>query len=161
MNNEASLERVVSSLIYRSCLLLDEKKFEDYLALCADNFHYTITTYSPEIRAEMVWMDEDKASLKKILDVLSRHNSDHSPLSRHATVYTIDYDESKKEASVVTGLQIFKTSLDTGFAAQILKERELKFPVGVIRTLPISEFKGKQYDCGRKACIRPSLYACK
>lgn len=114
MNNEASLERVVSSLIYRSCLLLDEKKFEDYLALCADNFHYTITTYSPEIRAEMVWMDEDKASLKKILDVLSRHNSDHSPLSRHATVYTIDYDESKKEASVVTGLQIFKTSLDGG-----------------------------------------------
>ena len=59
-------------------------------------------------------MDEDKTSLRRLLDVLPRHNSDRSPLSRHATVYTVDYDEDKQQASVVSALQVFKTSLDGG-----------------------------------------------
>ena len=110
----ANLEKAATDLVYRSCLLLDEKKFNEFLALCADNFQYTITAYSPEARTEMTWMDEDKTSLKKVLDVLPRHNSDHSPLSRHATVYTVDCDEDKQLASVVSALQVFKTSLDGG-----------------------------------------------
>lgn len=107
-------EKAVTELVYRSCLFLDEKNFDQYLALCEEGFHYTITAYSPEVRAEMIWMDEDKASLKKMLDVLPRHNSDHSPLSRHVTVYTVSYDDDKQEASVVSALQVFKTSLDGG-----------------------------------------------
>ena len=112
--NGANPEQAATGLVYRSCLLLDEKKFNEFLDLCAEDFHYTITAYSPEVRAEMTWMDEDKASMRRTLDVLQRHNSDHSPLSRHATVYTVDYDESEKQASVVSALQVFKTSLDGG-----------------------------------------------
>tara|TARA_R110002049_G_scaffold32800_2_gene108671 strand:+ start:320 stop:799 length:480 start_codon:yes stop_codon:yes gene_type:complete len=113
--NSYDTEKSIKELIYQSCLLLDEKKFNEYLALCEEDFHYTITAYSPEVRAEMIWMNEDKASLKKLLDVYPRHNSDHAPLSRHTTVYTIDYDDDKKkEASVVSAVQVFKTSLDGG-----------------------------------------------
>ena len=107
-------EKMVSALIYRACLLLDEKRFDDFLDLCADEFHYTITAYSPEARREMLWMDEDKASMKRMFDVLPKHNSDNSPLSRHATVYAVDYDDQKQEASAVSALQVFKTSLDGG-----------------------------------------------
>lgn len=110
----ANPEKAATELIYRSCLLLDEKKFSEFLDLCADNFHYTITAYSPETRTEMTWMDENKTSMRRILDVLPRHNSDHSPLSRHVTVYKVDYDKSKQQASAVSALQVFKTGLDGG-----------------------------------------------
>ena len=104
----------VSELIYQSCLLLDEMKFDEFLGMCTDDFQYTITAYSPETRTEMTWMDENKASMKRMLEVLPRHNSDHSSLSRHATVYKVDYDEKKKQASAVSALQVFRTSLDGG-----------------------------------------------
>lgn len=113
-NNVGDLEKAATKLVYKSCLLMDEKKFTDFLNLCADDFHYTITAYSPETRAEMTWMDEDRVSMKRMLDVLPRHNSDHSPLSRHVTVYAVDYDEDQKVAAVVSALQVFKTSLDGG-----------------------------------------------
>ncbi len=112
--NSGDPKIVATEFVYNACLLLDEKKFNEFLDLCADDFHYTITAYSPETRTEMTWMDEDKTSMKRMLEVLPRHNSDHSPLSRHATVYKVDYDETKKQASVVSALQVFKTSLDGG-----------------------------------------------
>jgi methanesulfonate monooxygenase small subunit len=43
---------------------------------------------------------------------LPRHNSDHSPLTRHATVYTVD--EKNGSVEVVSALQVFKTELDGG-----------------------------------------------
>ena len=107
-------EKAVRELVYRSCLLLDARNFAGFLDLCTDDFHYTISAYSPEVRKEMVWMDEGKQELKKMLDVLPRHNSDNSPLSRHATVYTVDYSNDHKQASVVSALQVFRTSLDGG-----------------------------------------------
>ena len=117
MRQAVNPEQAATNLVYRSCLLLDEKRFTEFLDLCADDFHYTITAYSPEARTEMTWMDEDKVSMTRTLDVLPRHNSDHSPLSRHATVYTVDYDDETKQAAVVSALQVFKTSLDGGATA--------------------------------------------
>lgn len=110
----ADVERSVRELVYRSCLMLDEKNFDGFLELCADDFHYSITAYSPEIRKDMIWMDEQKQDLKRMLAVLPRHNSDNSPLSRHATIYTIDYSDDRKQAAVVSALQVFRTSLDGG-----------------------------------------------
>jgi methanesulfonate monooxygenase small subunit len=43
---------------------------------------------------------------------LPRHNSDHSPLTRHATVYTVDLAGS--QADVVSAIQVFRTQLDGG-----------------------------------------------
>ena len=104
--------QAIEELVYRSCLALDEKDYKAYLALCDEDFRYTISTYSPEIRREMVWLDHDRKGMETLFTNLPRHNSDHSPLTRHATVYTIDLDSSA--ASVVSAIQVFKTELDGG-----------------------------------------------
>ena len=62
----------------------------------------------------MIWLDHDKQGMQTLLGNLPRHNSDHSPLTRHATVYTVDIDTTKQQANVVTALQVFKTTLDGG-----------------------------------------------
>lgn len=105
---------MVEELVYRSCMLLDEKDFKGYLDLCDPQFRYTITAYSPEIKKEMTWLEHDKAGMQTLFNNLPRHNSDHSPLTRHVTVYTVTVDDAKKEAQVVSSLQVFKTSLDGG-----------------------------------------------
>jgi len=60
----------------------------------------------------MVWLDHDRKGMETLFTNLPRHNSDHSPLTRHATVYTVDY--AGAEARVVSALQVFKTTLDGG-----------------------------------------------
>jgi methanesulfonate monooxygenase small subunit len=104
----------IEELVYQSCLLLDEKNFKGFLELCAEQFRYTITAHSPEIRKDMIWLDHDKAGMQTLLTQLPRHNSDRSPLSRHANVYTVSIDQAKSEARVVSMLQVFKTDLDGG-----------------------------------------------
>ena len=104
----------IEELVYSSCMLLDEHKYNDYLALCDEGFRYTITAHSPEIRRDMVWLDHDRAGLQTLLTQLPRHNSDHSPLTRHATVYSVKVDEAAKAADVITSLQVYKTDLDGG-----------------------------------------------
>jgi methanesulfonate monooxygenase small subunit len=104
----------IDELIYRSSLVLDNKDFVGYLNLCDPAFHYAITAYSPEIRKEMIWLEHDKEGMKALFDNLPKHNSDHSPLSRHVTVYIVDHDEAKQQAKAISALQVFKTSLDGG-----------------------------------------------
>src|ERR1700675_3194028 len=99
----------IEELIYRSCLLLDDRDFGGYLDLCDDAFHYRITTFSPEIRKDMVWLEHNKQGMQMLFNNLPKHNSDHSPLSRHATVYTVDHDQARHEAKVVSALQVFRT----------------------------------------------------
>jgi methanesulfonate monooxygenase small subunit len=102
----------IEELVYRSCLALDEKNFKAYLDLCDDDFRYTITAHSPEIRKDMTWLDHDKPGMQLLFTNLPRHISDHSPLTRHANVYTVDYADER--AHVVSVLQVFRTSLDGG-----------------------------------------------
>ena len=104
--------QAVEELVYRSCLALDTRDYNAFLALCDEDFRYTISTYSPEIRREMVWLDHDRKGMETLFTNLPRHNSDHSPLTRHATVYTVD--EKNGSLEVVSALQVFKTELDGG-----------------------------------------------
>lgn len=104
----------IEELVYRSCMFLDNRQFDRYLDLCADAFRYKITAYSPEIGKEMTWLEHDKEGMKLLFSNLPKHNSDHSPLTRHAIVYTVDRDDSRHQASVVSALQVFRTALDGG-----------------------------------------------
>lgn len=106
--------QAIEDLIYRSCLALDNKDWKAFLALCDDDFRYQITTYSPEIRRDMIWLEQDKKGMDTLFTNLPRHNSDHSPITRHTTVYTVDVDAAKSEAAVVSALQVFRTQLDGG-----------------------------------------------
>lgn len=104
----------VRDLIYRGCLLLDQNDFQGWLDLCAPEFHYTISAYSPEIRREVVWLDHDHEGMASLIRMLPKHNSDLTPLTRHASVYTVENDPAAKEARAVTSVAIFSTSLDGG-----------------------------------------------
>lgn len=104
--------QAIEELVYRSCLALDARDFKAFLDLCDAEFRYSITTHSPEIRRDMVWLDHDRKGMETLFTNLPRHNSDHSPLTRHATVYTVDLEG--QEASVVSALQVFRTQLDGG-----------------------------------------------
>lgn len=102
----------IEELIYRSCLAMDDRDFKGFLAMCDAGFRYKVTAYSPEIRKDMTWLDHDRAGIEALFTQLPRHNSDHSPLTRHATVYTVKMNG--QTAEVVTALQVFRTALDGG-----------------------------------------------
>lgn len=102
----------IEELVYRTCLALDDRDFQGFLDLCDESFRYKVTAYSPEIRKDMVWLDHDKKGMETLFTQLPRHNSDHSPLTRHATVYTVQVNGT--QAEVVSALQVFRTALDGG-----------------------------------------------
>src|SRR3989440_9471343 len=104
--------QAIEELVYRSCLALDTGDYKGFLALCDPGFRYTITTHSPEIKRDMVWLDHDHKGMETLFTNLPRHNSDHAPLTRHATVYTVKVDG--QQAEVVSALQVFRTALDGG-----------------------------------------------
>jgi len=102
----------IEELVYRSLLALDDRDFKGFLDLCDTEFRYKIAAFSPEIRKEMVWLDHDRKGMETLFTNLPRHNSDHSPLVRHATVYTVKVDGA--QAEVVSALQVYRTALDGG-----------------------------------------------
>lgn len=111
------LEKSVRELVYRTCLALDRMDFNAYMALCHPDFRYVISTFSPELRKDIVWLSHDYKGMKTLFDVLPKHVSDNylrMTLSRHATVYTVDYDDGRGQANVVSGLQVFVTDKDGG-----------------------------------------------
>lgn len=103
---------LVRETVYKSCLLLDDMKWADWLAMCDEDFKYTITAYSPEIRRDMRYMGGDFKEMKILTDLLPKHNTDHSPLKRHATVYSVDVDEKAGTATAVTSLVVYQNMLD-------------------------------------------------
>ena len=104
---------LVEELVYRTCLALDSLDFNAYLALCDENYHYVIGAYSPEIKKEMTWLEHDMAGMQLLFKNLPKHNSDKSMLSRHASVYTVEFTDDT-HADVVSGLQVYRTTLDGG-----------------------------------------------
>jgi methanesulfonate monooxygenase small subunit len=108
-------EKAARELVYRSCLALDDMDFTAYLGLCHADFRYVISTYSPELRKDIVWLDHNKADMTTLLEVLPSHASDNLlrlELSRHVTAYTVDHDGDR--ASVKSALQVYTTTLDGG-----------------------------------------------
>jgi methanesulfonate monooxygenase small subunit len=104
----------IEELVYRSCLALDEKDFKGYLDLCHESFRYTISAHSPEIRKDMIWLDHTKPEMQLLFNNLPKHISDHSPLARHAVVYTVEPAADQESAAVISTLQVYKTTLDGG-----------------------------------------------
>lgn len=114
------MDKAVRELIYRSCLTLDRMDFNAYMNLCDPDFHYVISTYSPELRKDIIWLDHDWRGMKLLFDILPKHVSDNVirlSLSRHATVYTVEYNEDHTLANVVSVLQVFTTTKDGGITA--------------------------------------------
>jgi methanesulfonate monooxygenase small subunit len=91
--NGTQVAGAVKNTIYRSCLFLDDEKWRELLELCDPSFNYAIKAYSPEISYDMTYISGSRDEIAWITDMLPKHNTDHSSLKRHATVYTVDVEE--------------------------------------------------------------------
>lgn len=60
-------------LVALSCLLLDEEKFDDYLALYADGSRYAIRAYSPDLCKDLSLLDLDRPELATLFSNLRKH----------------------------------------------------------------------------------------
>lgn len=110
---DLQVRQLVEEAVYESCLSLNAQDWNGFLGMCdRESFRYRIVNYSPEIRREQTWMDRDWKGLKSLLELLPRHNSDHSPLTRHVTVYKVSVDPATREASATTLLTVYRTELD-------------------------------------------------
>ena len=102
----------VRDSIYRSCMYKDEMKWEDWLDLCDEDFQYSITAYSPEISNDMIYLSGDRAEMSGMMKMLPKHNTDHSPLKRHCSVYAVDFEDDGKTATAVSSVVVYQTQLD-------------------------------------------------
>jgi len=110
--NSLAESEAIRSAIYRACILLDDEKWSDWLQLCEqDSFEYEIGGWSPEIRKDMIYFSGDWDHMKQLTDMLDKHNTDHSPLRRHTTVYTIDKNDDGT-FNVVSSLAVYQNLLD-------------------------------------------------
>ncbi|MBX2870378.1 MAG: nuclear transport factor 2 family protein [Acidiferrobacterales bacterium] len=110
--NHASIVEQVKGLIYQSCLYLDDHQWSDWLDLSADDYHYAVRAYSPEISADMEYMGGGLEYMRSLTQMLPKHNTDNSPLKRHCTVYKVDIADDGKSASAVSSFVVFQTMLD-------------------------------------------------
>jgi methanesulfonate monooxygenase small subunit len=102
----------VRDVIYKTALLLDDEKWDEWLALCEDDFQYAIKAFSPEIHHDMTYLEGSRKDLSTMTEMLPKHNTDHSPLTRHTVVYSIDVDDAKHIASAVSSFTVHQTLLD-------------------------------------------------
>ncbi len=102
----------VRDSIYRSCMYKDEMKWEEWLDLCDEDFQYSITAYSPEISNDMIYLSGGREEMSGMMKMLPKHNSDHSPLKRHCSVYAVDIEDDGETATAVSSVVVYQTQLD-------------------------------------------------
>jgi hypothetical protein len=111
---DAAERDAATATVYESCLALNANRWDDFLSLCdPQTFCYRITNYSPEIKREQCWMDQDFAKLTKLFQLLPRHNSDRAHLARHATVYRVARG-ADCTVDATTAVAVYRTEWDAG-----------------------------------------------
>ena len=103
---------LVRDTIYRSTILLDQQRWDEWLAYCDDAFEYAIRAFSPEINKDVTYLALDRSGLANLVKLLPKHNTDHSPLTRHTSVYTVDLDQGDRLAQAVSSVVVYQTLLD-------------------------------------------------
>ena len=101
----------ISELIYSSCILLDEERYDDWLdRLCHPAFHYTITAYSTEIRKRMTWLDHGVDALRHLCMTIAEHVTYLGRFHRHATLHLLSQSADRAEA--VSSLVVIHADLE-------------------------------------------------
>ncbi len=101
----------VAELIYSSCILLDEERYDDWLdRLCHPAFRYTITAYSNEIKRRMTWLDHGTDALRHLCTMIPEHVTYHGRFHRHATLYRLS--ETADRAEAISSLVVIHTDLE-------------------------------------------------
>lgn len=111
-NNGRDAANTVRDTIYKATLALDDQKWDDWLDLCEDEFHYAIKAFSPEINKDMIYLQGSRKDMSTMMRMLPKHNTDHSPLKRHTSVYTVDVSPDAKSATAVSSFVVYQNMLD-------------------------------------------------
>jgi len=101
----------IERLIYETCLRLDLEDFAGYLDLCAAEFTYRITTYSAEIRKDMIWLHHDREGMQALFENYYDHVRRLGSLHRHVAVYAIDRQDDGL-FRVTSSFQVTHTDLE-------------------------------------------------
>ena len=126
---DENIKQFVKETIYKASLYLDECRWADWLNLCDDKFYYAIKAFSPEINYEMTYLDGYRSDLVSMTSMLPKHNTDHSPLSRHTVAYTVDVNKNKETATAVSSVAVYQTQLN-GINSHVLAGESNVFIVG-------------------------------
>ena len=103
----------VMDVIYGSCLLLDEERYDDWLdGYCHPDFRYTITAYSTEIRKRMTWLDHGSESLRALCAMIPEQVAYRGRFHRHATLYRLALAEGGGTVESVSSLVVVHTDLE-------------------------------------------------
>lgn len=103
---------LVRDTIYRSTILLDQQNWDGWLAHCDGQFQYAIRSWSPEINKDMTYLALDRKGLANMVKLLPKHNTDHSPLTRHTSLYTVEIDEGTQSVKAISSVVVFQNMLD-------------------------------------------------
>ena len=112
IESKERIEKSVEKVIYKAALALDDQNWDSWFELCDETFFYSITSFSPEINKNMTYFSGNKKDLVGLMDMLPKHNTDHSPLHRHTSVYTVDVSEDGKTANAISSVTIYQNMLD-------------------------------------------------
>ena len=112
----AGPDDTIRSLIMRSCLLLDDERFDDYLALWSPRGRYRITSWSPDLRKELVLLDLPLDDYRQLLGNVPNHERMQGTLSRHVTGPLIERGRGGRDgdgtARAVSSLLVVHTDLE-------------------------------------------------
>lgn len=90
-------------LVARSCMYLDGDEFDKYLGLVADDYSYTITSFSPDLRKDMVLLQLNRSEIATLLENIPNHIHLPGKLFRQASLYAVEQtDRMVKAMSYVT-----------------------------------------------------------
>jgi methanesulfonate monooxygenase small subunit len=101
-------------LVYEANIALDDQRYADWLNLADTDFAYRVTSYSPEIRRDITWLEHDHNGMKNLIDLLPLHQSLHARLTRHAIVYRVTQGQSADLYTVTSSVVVYQTHLDGG-----------------------------------------------
>lgn len=127
--NGAETKNAVREAVCKACLYKDDMEWHKWLDLCDDDFQYAITAYSPEISSDMTYLSGSRSDMLTMMDMLPKHNTDHSPLKRHCSVYSVEVNESNNTASAISSVVVYQTMLD-GINAHVDAGESKIFVVG-------------------------------
>ena len=92
-------------------MALDRQDWDAWLENCDDEFQYAIRTWSPEINKDVTYLALDRKGMANLVKLLPKHNTDHSPLTRHTSLYTVEHD-GNGSAKAVSSVVVYQNLLD-------------------------------------------------
>ena len=115
MSGNAELRAALAEVVAESALLLDERRFGEWVDLTAPIFRYRIEAYSHDIRKNMVWLDHDRNGMIALIELLPKHHIDGGDWLRQVALGQVKA-EAHDLASAVSSIAVYHTARDVGDA---------------------------------------------